>query len=278
MYDNDPKLVWACPEKINSYIDTCRDDVILSLTRFDYKTTTPLLQAVWPTVDLGISDAGVPPLRGTGHRRVGKRKRRPQSDLDYKHGPAIGRVVRRKNLRKSQRGPSLDDASDSGSGIGKNFEVNDIILEAKDHRSGNVYVYVIWKDCPLTDASWQPFNNLLATVKSWWTVERATRFPGVNYDLIRPRQYIASKPWPQLIVSESSSEAANVPSADEKSSDSFDEKEQFECEIIKERTVRKQLQYRVVWKDYPKKQASWILPNQLNSDAIDAWNAKKKKH
>lgn len=275
-YDNHPRLVWACSETIASYLNLCRTDVINSLARFDYKTTTPLIREVWPTLDLGVFDAGAPDVRGPVVRRPISRKRRANSDLDYKHGSVLPRLGRRRNLRAPSKCVSPDDGSDFGSGSGKTFEVQDILLEAQDQRSGGLYVYVVWKGCPLSDASWIPYANLLVTVKSWWAVERASRFPGVDYSGIRPRLFIASRPMPELIDDDSSTTEASVPPMSSSSSDSFEDEEAFECKVINERTVRGQLQFQVIWKGYPESEKSWILSSQLNATARKAWIAAKK--
>ena len=76
----------------------------------------------------------------------------------------------------------LDWSSSSDKEKEREFNVQDILLEAENASTHEVYVFAIWQGEPVHSGSWIPYEYLNDMLKSWWISER-DRFLAAIMDL-----------------------------------------------------------------------------------------------
>jgi len=72
------------------------------------------------------------------------------------------------------RGPAVDTSS---SDTGKVLNIADILLQARDLKTGKMKVFVEWEDRPLIESSWILLTSLNKDALQWWHLLKEARYP-----------------------------------------------------------------------------------------------------
>ena len=274
MYDEKPEAIWVAQSQLRREFEICFNGLCSSFSRYDVDKVIPYINTIWPELDTTITGCVVPEQFPVKNRRRARREKK--GDSAYRTSVPIPRMVRRR-LRYPKQRTMIDGSSDEEFQTGT-YTVRDIVLEAQDNKTKGIYLYVLWDSFDDNEGSWVPERDLNPATRAWWIEERMRRFPLCDYADLRPTMYITSRPMPELIVDDSSTSSSppRLSSSSSTEESPFDQTDAFEIEcILKERKVRGQIQYRVKWKGYPKRDARWVADHMVNSAAREAWNRTK---
>jgi ''chromo'' (CHRromatin Organisation MOdifier) domain. len=300
-YDSSPVPVWLGPIALRRHVEECYNSICNSFARYDAEPLIPIIKELWPNLDPSKCGATVPEKLQSVTTRA-KRRRTTEGDPLFRSRAKPNVLTNQGPRRLLSLGRRVVVESDSNSSDDPRatYSVRDILLEASDKKSSNIYMFCLWDGYDDADGSWVLEKDLDDNTKTWWAEERERRFPLCDYESIRPSMFITSRQLPELIIDDSSSLSSLSSSSDsgmmqlrahsdkksissgassQQSSGedtSFDSTDCFEIDcILKERIVRGQKQYRVKWKGYPKKNAWWVADYMVNSSAKAAWEAQK---
>ena len=99
----------------------------------------------------------------------------------------------------------------SSSDTNKVLNMADILLQARDLKTGHWKVFVEWDDRPLKEASWTPLTYLSNDSTQWWELLRECRYPDVGENM-----------FPSLAISGPIRSIAPDSSEDDEDDDSSD--------------------------------------------------------
>ena len=181
--DQDPQPFWLGYHRLGQKLFEIRLKVVQTFRKFKFEKYTPLMQEHFPDVDLGLGNSGinelfVPPKRG--RPRKADIKKRKQRDMDVEYLPSStssrGRNLRRRGPKrlKTGKGPVVDQSSSDSNKV---LSVADILLQARDVKTGKWKVFVEWEDRSLAEASWTPLNYLSRESTQWWQLLCECRYP-----------------------------------------------------------------------------------------------------
>lgn len=272
VYDSAPTPILVSEHHLRRDLDLCRSAVQKSFVSFDYVRFTPLIRKVFPTLDVGVEDSEV-------EVPVAPRPMKRKRDGSYKpHGRLTAMAGGRTSLPRRAAPNSVCDWPSSSSDEKHEMaecSVSDVVLEAMDTTTNEICLFVTWSGHDLSSSSWIPHSNLNPELLSWWQLEREVRFPGVEYEKIRPRLSIVTS-VPD-VPSSPTSPPSPASSSSSSSSSSFEDDNAWEIEgILDERTFKGVRKYRVRWKNFTG-QCSWLTRDQVNSEAMRIWEVKKSK-
>ena len=134
--------------------------------------------------------------------------RNESNDIDVEYLPtntAQGRNLRRRGPKrlKTGKGPVVDQSS---SDTNKILTIFDILLQARDVKTGKWKVFVEWDDRSLAEASWTPLNNLSKDSAQWWQLLLECRYPMFNENMF-PELAISG---PRLVSSDEESNESST--------------------------------------------------------------------
>ena len=181
--DMDPKPFFLAYHRLGEQLCRLREKVVSAFRKIDYEKLTPLIIDVFGSRDfIGREDSGVnelfkPPRRGRPPKVDAKKRQREDLDVEYRPTNTFSkRNLRRKGLRCTVSGTAqLADASSSDTN--KILRIADILLQARDLRTGQMKVFVEWGDRPLSDGSWILLKKLKKDTAQWWNLLKETRYP-----------------------------------------------------------------------------------------------------
>ena len=161
--------------------------VVQSLRTFNFMYT-PLIQEIFPDLDLGLHNSGInvlfaPPKRGRPSKADIKKRKRQEMDMEYMPtNSSSKKSLRRRGPKriKTGKGPVVDQSS---SGSKKVLNMADIFLQARDLKTGKWKVLVEWDDWSLAEASWTPLTYLSKQSSIWWYLLRECRYPMFNENM-----------------------------------------------------------------------------------------------
>ena len=180
--DSTPEPFFLHHHRLGEKLFLLREKVALAFRQLDFDEITPLITEIFSTDFVGIADSGInllfpPPKRGRPKKADSKKRNRQDFDVEYR--PTT--ISSKRNLRrrtpkrmKSGKGPIVDSSS---SDTNKVLSISDILLQAKDIKTGKVKVFVEWDDRPLADASWILLDNLNMESAQWWRLLKEVRYP-----------------------------------------------------------------------------------------------------
>ncbi len=184
--DPDPQPFFLTYHRLGEKLYGLREKIVSGFRNVEYASLTPIMVQIFGSRDfLGIEDSGVnelfkPPRRGRAPKADTKKQQHKDFDVEYLPTTTSSkRNLRRKGL-VAGKGPLLDASS---SDTNKILNISDILLQAKDIRTGQVKVFVEWDDRPLSDASWILLNSLNKESAQWWNLLKETRYPQFAEDM-----------------------------------------------------------------------------------------------
>ena len=148
--------------------------IIRSFQKYEFTRVTPISHEIFTDVVMGVADSGSnelfpPPKRGRPSKADKKKRKREDFDVEYipTNVSSQKRNLRRRGPKrlKTGKGPIVDPSS---SDTNKVLNMADILLQARDLKTGHWKVFVEWDDRPLKEASWTPLTYLSKESTQWW--------------------------------------------------------------------------------------------------------------
>jgi len=224
LLDANPEPFFLGYHRLGQKLQDVRLNVIVSFRKFEFPKYTPVIQELFSDEFIGIPDSGInelfpPPKRGRPRKADSKKRQREDPDLDYE---PIDKPQKRNLRRRTQKrnvtgkGPVVDQSSSDSNKV---LNISDILLQARDMKTGIWKVFVEWEGLPLQEASWIPLVNLQGLSSQWWQLLRESRYPQFD-DMMFP-----SLPISGPVYAVSSSTETDSASEASSSSDSSAESE-----------------------------------------------------
>ena len=142
-YDQSPSCFFLAQHQLRRSINDIRDLFVKSLRVFEFLRITPLLAASLGPGFVGIAGSGVNSLFAP---------------------PKRGRpFARTPKATTSDR------------------QIADILFQCRDSLDGQLYVFCVWEDQPLSDGSWVARATLNGEATEWWQEECERRWPLVDF-------------------------------------------------------------------------------------------------
>jgi len=204
LLDHNPQPFFLGHHQLGQKLQDLRLKVVESFRKFDYSKYTEHIQAIFSDdfVDLpasGINELFPPPKRGRPRKSESKKRKRQKQDLDYiPINESLHRNLRRRGQKRiaTSKAPVVDQSSSDSN---KLLNMADILLQARDSKTGTWKIFVEWDDRPLKEASWITITNLPRESLQWWELLRECRYPGFNEDM-----------FPSLAISGDSSRSGDT--------------------------------------------------------------------
>ena len=117
-----------------------------------------------------------------------KKPSRGSADREYK-GVVRGPILRSRKPRRVPGKYSFGSDSDGSLPQPRSFDVEDILVEARDKHGRAMYL-CLWSGFGPDEASWVPDTALNPALRRWWLLEREQRYPMyrdcdfVSYELV----------------------------------------------------------------------------------------------